>query len=248
MCRQKGLIFSLERDCISLYKIWERIQIYLSAKGFMSVWNGGLHKHASFNPLNPFYRTIRHPWLISKNVWKFRGQYLGSYCLNQQYYYCIAKAFGKNENFVYTLVKLDILWFLLNLISASNGNCEAAPRTAEWFGVQTHYYRLYTYVTSDVCDQKCDSPTNAWVVRCLSWKTISVPWFGRDYWHGGRADNSNKRANNAKYSNCKGLNHETFDVSLQNLRSRPFWILSSLRILFCPFSVCLQAKHDSICA
>ena len=34
---------------------------------------------------------------------------------------------------------------------------------------------------------------------------------------GGRADNSNKTANNAKYSSCKGLNHETYDVSLQNL-------------------------------
>ena len=45
-------------------------------------------------------------------------------------------------------------------------------------------------------------------------------------------NNSNKTANNAKYSNGKGLNHETYDVSLQNLRSRPFWILSPLRILF----------------
>ena len=39
-----------------------------------------------------------------------------------------------------------------------------------------------------------------------------------EYWHGGRADNSNKTDNNAKYSNCKGLNHETYDVNLQNLR------------------------------
>ena len=49
-------------------------------------------------------------------------------------------------------------------------------------------------------------------------KTISDLWFGRDYWHGGRADNSNKTANNAKYSNCKGLNHETHDVSLSGQR------------------------------
>ena len=72
-----------------------------------------------------------------------------------------------------------------------------------------------------LCDQWCVWPkmwwsNKRWVVRCLSWKTISVPWFGRDYWHGGRAGYSNKRANNAKYSNCKGLNHETYDVSLQN--------------------------------
>ena len=37
----------------------------------------------------------------------------------------------------------------------------------------------------------------------------SVIW-QRLYWHGGRADNSNKTTNNAKYSNCKGLNHETW--------------------------------------
>ena len=45
----------------------------------------------------------------------------------------------------------------------------------------------------------------------------TIIWrFGRDYWHGGRADNSNKTDNNAKYSNCKGLNHETYyNVSLQ---------------------------------
>ena len=61
-----------------------------------------------------------------------------------------------------------------------------------------------------MCDQKCDGPTNAWVVRCLSWKTISVLWFGRDYWHGGHANNSNKTTSNVKYSNCKGLNHETW--------------------------------------
>ena len=34
--------------------------------------------------------------------------------------------------------------------------------------------------------------------------------FSRGYWHGNRADNSNKTANNAKYSNCKWLNHETW--------------------------------------
>ena len=90
------------------------------------------------------------------------------------------------------------------------------PHPTPRLGVQTHYY----------------GPRNAWVVRCLSWKTISNPWFGRDYWHGGRADNSNSTATNAKYSNCKGVNHETYDVSLQNLRSRPFWILSPLQILF----------------
>ena len=73
---------------------------------------------------------------------------------------------------------------------------------------------LTIYVISDVCDQKCDGQTNAWVVR-WSWKTISAPWFGGDYWRGGRADSSNKTANTAKYSNCKGLNHETYDVSLQ---------------------------------
>ena len=65
---------------------------------------------------------------------------------------------------------------------------ELFPTSTPRFSVQTHY---------------C-GPTNAWVVRCLSWKTISIPWFGRDYWHGGRADNSNKTANKAKYSNCKG--------------------------------------------
>ena len=79
-------------------------------------------------------------------------------------------------------------------------------------------------------------------------KTISVPSFGRDYWHGGRADNSNETANNAKYSSCKGLNHETYDISLQNLQSPPFWILSHFECNFYPFSVYLQAKHDSFCA
>ena len=105
-----------------------------------------------------------------------------------------------------------------------------------------------TYVTSDVCDQKCDGPTNAWVVRCLSWKTISVPWYSRDYWHDGRANNSNKTANNAKYSSCKGLNQETYDISLQNLRSGPFEFCLQFEFYFYPFSVYLHAKHDSFCA
>ena len=39
---------------------------------------------------------------------------------------------------------------------------------------------------------------------------ISVPWFGRGYWHIDRTDNSNKTANNTKGSNCKRLNHETW--------------------------------------
>ena len=46
--------------------------------------------------------------------------------------------------------------------------------------------------------------------------------FGRDNLHGGRADKSNKTAYNAKYSSCKEMNHETYDVSLENLRSPPF--------------------------
>ena len=108
---------------------------------------------------------------------------------------------------------------------------EAVLRTAERFGVQTHYYRLPMWPVTWVTKKMWWSNKRL-VVRCLSWKTISVPWFDRDCWHGGRADNSNKTANNAKYSNCKGLNHGAYDVSLKNLRSRPFWILSSLRILF----------------
>ena len=109
-------------------------------------------------------------------------------------------------------------------------------RNAGRFGVQTHYYRLPMWPV--MCVTK-----NVMVQQSLGWfgaypeKTISVPWFGRDYWHGGRADNSNETANNAKYSNCKGLNHETYDVSLQNLRSRPFWILSPLRFFFLFLSI-----------
>ena len=83
------------------------------------------------------------------------------------------------------------------------------------------------YVTSDVCDQKYTGPTHAWVVRCLSWKTISMYYFCMYYYYGGRDENSNKTANNAKYSNCKGLNHETYDVNLQHLRSQPFWTFSA---------------------
>ena len=81
-------------------------------------------------------------------------------------------------------------------ISKSNGSSKTVPRT--------HYYRLPMWPVMCVT-KKCDGPTNTWVVRCLSWKTIIVPWFGRDYWHGGHADNSNKTANNAKYSSCKGV-------------------------------------------
>ena len=111
-----------------------------------------------------------------------------------------------------------LLFDSLYFISASNPNREAVRRADAL--LQTNY------VTSDACDHKCTGPTNAWVVRCLSWKTISVPWSGRDYWHGGGADNSNKTGNNTKYSNGRELNHETHDVSLQNLWSPPFWILS----------------------
>ena len=53
------------------------------------------------------------------------------------------------------------------------------------------------------------------VQQTLGWfgayleKTKSVLWLGRGYWHGSSADNSIKTANNAKYSSCRGLNHET---------------------------------------
>ena len=97
-----------------------------------------------------------------------------------------------------------------------------------------------------MCDQKCTGPTNAWLVRCLSWKTISVRWFGTGYWHSGRADNNNKTASNAKYSNCKMVNHETYDVSLQNLRSRPFWILPPLRILFLSMIRFVHKVHTDV--
>ena len=38
----KSVLFSesLERGCVSLKKIWKGIQIYLSGKGFRSVWKG----------------------------------------------------------------------------------------------------------------------------------------------------------------------------------------------------------------
>ena len=89
-----------------------------------------------------------------------------------------------------------LCWYAIALISASN---------AEGFGVQMHYYRLPMWPVMCV-KIKCDGPTNAWVVLCLSWKTISVPWFGRD--------NSTQTANNAKYSNCKRL---------QEVESRDLW-------------------------
>ena len=75
------------------------------------------------------------------------------------------------------------------LISVSNVR-SSLNRGAVW---HADALLLTAYMTSDVCDQKCDGPTNAWVVQCLSWKTISVRWFGRDYWHGGSADNSIKQ-------------------------------------------------------
>ena len=69
--------------------------------------------------------------------------------------------------------------------------------------MQTHYYRR-NYVTSGVCDQNCDGPVGAYPE-----KQLSIPWFGIGYWQDSHADN-NKTAINAKYSNCKGLNHETW--------------------------------------
>ena len=129
----------------------------------------------------------------------------------------------------------------------SNGNCPPQfpePRSGS----------ACRRITIDyLCDLWCVWPKMWWSDKRLGSsvlsKTISVPWFGRHYWHGGRADNSNKTANNAKYSNCKGLNHETYDVSLQNLRSRPFWILSPFRILFLFILRLLKSyKHDSFCA
>ena len=84
-------------------------------------------------------------------------------------------------------------------------------------------------------DQWCVWPKMWWSNKRLGGSVLILKNNNRSViWqrHGGRADNSNRTANNAKYTNCKGLNHETYDVSLQNLRSRPFWILSPLRILF----------------
>ena len=97
-----------------------------------------------------------------------------------------------------------------------------------------------TYVTSDVCDQKCDGPTNAWV----SWKTISVPWVGRDYWHGGRANYSNKPANHAKYSNCKSWITRLMTSAYKICDRCHFEFCLHFEFYFYPFSICLQAKHD----
>ena len=120
----------------------------------------------------------------------------------------------------------------------------AAEQSYTWLSRQSLLISASTDVTSDVCDQKCDGPTNAWVVRCFSWKTISVPWLGIDYWHDGRADNSNKTANNAKYSNCKGLMTSVYEICDR----RHFEICLHFEFYFYPFSVYLQAKHDSFCA
>ena len=123
---------------------------------------------------------------------------------------------------------------ILLFISASNPNREAVRRADAL---------LWTnYVTSDVCDHKCTGPTNAWVVRCLSWKIISVPWFGRDCWHGGRADKNNKTANNAKYSNCRGLNHATHQLMTSAYKicdRRHFEFCLHFEFYFYPFSVSL---------
>ena len=86
-------------------------------------------------------------------------------------------------------------------------------RTASRFGVQMHYYRLTS-------DQWCVWPQMYWSNKRLGGSVLILK------------NNSNKTANNAKYSNCRGLNHATRDVSLQNLWSPPFWILSPLWILF----------------
>ena len=50
----------------------------------------------------------------------------------------------------------------LLLLSTSNGNCEAVPRTAERFGVQTHYYRLPMWPV--ICVTK-----NVMVQQTLGW-------------------------------------------------------------------------------
>ena len=132
-------------------------------------------------------------------------------------------------------------------ISASNGNCSSQfpePRSGSTCRRTTIDYR---------CDQWCVWSkmwwsNKCWVVRCLSWKSISIPWFGRDYWHGSHADNSNKTANNTKYSNWKGLNHETYEVNLQNCNRSHFKFCLHFEFYFYPFSAYLQAKHDLFCA
>ena len=72
----------------------------------------------------------------------------------------------------------------------------------------------------------CRFPLPLGVLEGLRFVIVALPGLFSYFFY------SNKTAKNARYSNCKGLNHETHDVSLQNLRSQPFWILSPLRILF----------------
>ena len=95
---------------------------------------------------------------------------------------------------------------------------------------------------------------NMMVQQMLGWfcaypeKTISVPWFGKDYWHGGRVDNNNKTANNAKYSNCKGLNQETYESAYKICDLGHFEFCLHFEFYFYPLSIYLQAKHDLFCA
>ena len=122
--------------------------------------------------------------------------------------------------------------YIFQIISASKPNRKAVRRADALLKTN--------YVTSDVCDQKCTGPTNARVVRCLSWKSISVPRFGRDYWHGGRANNSNKTTNNSQVFQLQGV--ESCDMTSAYkfiCDSRHFEFCLHFEFYFYPFSVSL---------
>ena len=140
-----------------------------------------------------------------------------------------------------------IAWFIRSklisfVISASKGNCEAVSRTAERFGVQTHYYRL-----------------PMWPVMCVT-KNVMVKqtlvWFGAYPEKKTKKKTTKKKTTKTFHDLAETIDKAAVPIiaikepitpsipiargwitrlmtsAYKTLRSQPFWILSPLRILF----------------
>ena len=126
-----------------------------------------------------------------------------------------------------------------NLISASSGTAKQFPEPRSTMDYQ--------------CDQWCVWPKMYWskiacVVLCLSRKTISVPWFGRNYLYGGRAENSNKQPKTPSNPIAKVESRDLWRQPTKFAIAAILNFVSTSNFISILFSFYLQAKHDSFCA
>ena len=126
------------------------------------------------------------------------------------------------------------------IISASNGNCEAVPWTAERFGVQTHYYRLTMW--SVMCVTK-----NGMIQQTLGWFS-AFPDLAETIDTAAMPKKATLQLITPSIPIARGLIMRLMTSAYKICDRGHFEFCLNFEFYFYPFSVYLQAMHDSSCA